>query len=192
MNKKCLLALISLIFFSSGCMKPSEAMIKQAILETELAEVIATATEKAKYTPTPTSTLTPTLTITPSPTITLTPTISPEPKKSTAIAVQTTKDYLNSFSKLEWRELNNYPNNHKGEKIRITGRIFQIIDAIDMLLWYPGTYDAFYVSFLKEFTGIYEDDSITIFGYIEGSYCYSTMSGGSNCVPKIIGIWFEE
>lgn len=190
--KNNLLVLSIFIAVLSSCMQPTEEMIKHAMLETELAMVIGTATERAKYTATPTLTLTPTLTITPSPTVTITPKNTLEPRKSTEIAVQSTKDYISSFTKIEWKELKNYPNNHKGEKIRINGRIFQVIDAIDMLLWFPGTYDAFYVSFLEEFSGIYEDDSVTIYGYIEGEYCYSTRAGGTNCVPKVIGLWFED
>jgi len=34
----------------------------------------------------------------------------------------------------------------------------QIIGAIDMLLFYPGTHDLFYVSFAKSYYGGYEDD----------------------------------
>jgi hypothetical protein len=59
-----------------------------------------------------------------------------------------------------------------------------------MLLWYPGTYDAFYVVFDNDYSDVYENQTITIFGTIVGMYCYDTQAGGSNCVPQIHGEWF--
>ena len=67
-----------------------------------------------------------------------------------------------------------------------------VIDAIDMLLWFTRTYDAFYVSFDQNYSGVYEDETITIYGIVKGNYCYNTQAGGTNCVPLIIGQWFEK
>jgi PBP1b-binding outer membrane lipoprotein LpoB len=113
-------------------------------------------------------------------------------KMATATSVQATNDYKASFKTIAWKELSTYPDNHSGEKIKIRGRVFQIIQASAMMLWYPGTYDAFNVVFNKEFSGIYEDQTLTIYGTVVGEYCYDTRAGGSNCVPQIIGEWFTK
>ncbi len=48
-----------------------------------------------------------------------------------------------------------------------------------MLLWYPGTYDAFYVTFINPYSGVYEDDTTTVYGFVMGEFCYNTQAGGS-------------
>ena len=68
----------------------------------------------------------------------------------------------------------------------------QIVQGIDMLLFYPGTYDIYYASFITPYTGIYENNSITLYGTVTGTYCYDTTVGGTNCVPKIIVDWYTK
>ena len=196
--------IIFLIFIMilAGC-APSAEMIQTAIAETTTAEYILGATQIAEkeatvsvhYTQvsqTKTAAVTNTPKFTPTPRNTATPTNTPiPPKLLTATAVQKTQQYVESFGTIAWKELNAYTDNHKGEKIKIKGKVFQIIQGIDMLLWYTGTYDAFYVSFLDPYTGIYEDDTITIYGEVLGMYCYDTQAGGSNCVPEIIGYSYQ-
>ena len=167
-------------------------------LQIMLAETIAAM---PSFTPYPTYTLYPTqtqfnkiapATSTPTPSSTLTPSNPPTSlQQLTATAVQATKEYVAEFMPISWNEINNYSDNHSGEKIKIKGRLFQVIKSIDMLLWYPGTFDAFYVAFNNGYSGVHEDQIITIYGTVQGMYCYSTQSGGSNCVPKINGEWFE-
>lgn len=188
----------------SSCIPPNESTIQTAIARTQTAEFIRQATlsyeaqirvnqQNTQIAQTVAAMPTSTPKNTPTPKHTATPTRTPiPPKLITATAVQATKQYIAGFSTIAWKELKGYPDNHSGEKIKIKGELFQIIGGIDMLLWYPGTYDAFYVSFLKPYTGVYEDDILTIFGNVIGEFCYDTRSGGSNCVPKIQGYWFQK
>jgi hypothetical protein len=193
MRKKYFLGFLLFLFLISSC-GPSESDLQTMLAETIVA--MPSSTPYPTYTPYPTQTphiIIVTPTNTPSPTLTLTPTNPPYSfQQMTATVVQATKEYVAEFKIIAWKELNYYSDKHSGEKIKIKGKVFQIIDSIDMLLWYPSTYDAFYVAFDEEYSDVYEDQSITIYGTIIGQYCYSTQSGGSNCVPQIRGEWFSK
>lgn len=79
--------------------KSYEAQIRVNQQNTQIAQTIAAMpTNTPKYTLTPKPT--------PNPTITPLP-----PKLITATAVQTTKQYIASFSTFAWKELKGYPNN---------------------------------------------------------------------------------
>jgi len=69
--KKCLVLILTFILLS-GCIPPSEEVIRQAIAETEIAIIDATRTKQAKVTLTSSMTPSPTFT----PTITLAPTMT--------------------------------------------------------------------------------------------------------------------
>lgn len=197
------LLVLSILILLISC-APSAEMIQTAIAETTTAESIIQETQYAEaeekvaiqntqIAQTKTAAVTNTPKFTPTPRNTATPTNTPlPPKLITATAFQKTQQYIASFGSIAWKELKGYPDNHSGEKIKIKGKVFQIIDGIDMLLWYPGTYDAFYVSFDDSYTGIYEDDTITIYGEVISSYCYDTQAGGTNCVPLIQGFWYQK
>jgi len=193
MKRKFLILIIISQFLLSGC-GPNASELQIMLAETITA--MPSFTPYPTYTAYPTQTphiiiVTPTNTPTPIPT--LTPTNPPySPQQMTATVVQATKQYISEFGTIAWKELKNYPDNHSGEKIKIKGKLFQVINSIDMMLWYPGTYDAFNVTFDEEYSGVYDDQTITIYGVVIGEYCYRTQSGGSNCVPQIKGLWFTR
>jgi hypothetical protein len=115
-----------------------------------------------------------------------------EGKVKTATSVAATKTRIAEFQPIHYKELRDYPDNHTGELVKIKGRIMQIIQGRDMLLYFAGTYDLFYVSFTSSYSGVYENNEITVFGKVIGTYCYDTVAGGTNCVPKLTGYWFEK
>ena len=197
------LLLLSLFFIITSCIPPSAEMIQTAIVETQTQEIIAQKTQQAEayatvamqnthISQTTTAAVTDTPLYTPTPRNTATPRNTPLPLRlRTATAVKATQLYAASFASIAWKELKGYPDNHKGQKIQIKGKVFQIIQAIDMLLFYPGTYDLFYVTFNTTYSGIYEGEIITIYGRVLGTHCYDTMAGGTNCVPLIEGYMYQ-
>lgn len=212
MKRICFLVLILIL---TSCGKPSAEIIQTAIAETQVINQNATRTaEEFNSNATATAerfnslatgtalsqtrisyaqTQTAIPTNTPTPLYTETPTATPiPPRLITATAVQATRQYVAEFKTIPWKELKGYPDNHHEEKIKIAGRILQIIGGEELMLIYPGTHDAFKAVFDTSFTGIYENQTITIYGTVIGEYCYNTQSGGTNCVPEVSVEWYTK
>ncbi len=195
MNRNILISIVVIgMIFISSC-GPSQEAIDQAVRQTLTA--MPTQTQIPTQTSFPTKTLTPTVTLTrtplytPTSTNTKTPTLASSQKTSTAIAAEKTK--IAEYNPIHYKELRDYPNRHVGEKVVIkNGRVMQIIGGRDMLIYFGGTYDLFYVSFISAYSGVYEKQQITIYGTVEGNYCYDTTSGGKNCVPKIYNAFYVK
>ena len=41
-------------------------------------------------------------------------------------------------------------------------------------------------------SGIYEDDYITVYGTVYGSYCFDNAAGNQVCQPGIYNAWYEK
>ena len=182
-----------LLVFLVGCIPPGAEMLQTAFVETQNGYLMMTKTSLAKELESISQTQSAKPTFTSTPKFTPTPTETPIPSRLiTATAIQATKQYIAGYETIVWKELKDYPDNHRFEKIKIKGSVFQIINATDMMLLYPGTNDAFYVSFAENYSGVYENQTITIYGTVEGQFCYDTQAGDTNCVPKINGEWFVK
>ncbi len=155
-----------------------------------LMEVTPTITIVLTSSSTPTITPTPTITLTPTITPTLTPTMKPVEK--TATVVQKTKSYLDQYKQIDYRELVNYADDHAGEMIKVSGTVFNIIDNQDFQFYFSGTYDAGIVLTRNSFTGLYEDDKVTIYGIVYGNWCGTNAFGAEICQPALIDAFFEK
>lgn len=155
----------------------------------------------------PTATATPTKTTTPTPKPTNTP-IPPETmtaraveynQTATAAMITATRQAsidqmteIASYATIDWRELTTYPENHIGEKVRVSGRIFNIVDTIVLQMYVSGTQEPVYVEVLKGFSGLYEDDSIVVYGTIRGKKCFTNQLGGQVCQPHIYAAFYTK
>lgn len=190
----------------------------QLITSTNTLEPTATDTITPTNSATPTSTLTPTntSTSTPLPPATLTQqafettqteraanatetrvainnsyTATSSAVTKTASARYATATEIASYDEIYWKELLNYPNNYVGEKVVVRGRIFNIEENY-IQLYFAGTYEAFIVVFSDSFSGIYDGDSITVYGIVYGEECGTNAFGGEICQPAILCSWFTK
>lgn len=197
---------------------PSVDMIQTAIAET-LSVASPTLSPSSTDLPSPTSTLKPTrtatLTKTPKPTKTptATPTVTntpPEPKDQTATAVQATSvagvtavastkeavyataTEIASYKEIYWRELITYPDNHKGEKVIVRGRIFNVVENTTLQVYVAGTYEALYIVKEEPFSDLYEDQSLTIYGRVSGQECFKNAYNAEVCQTKIVGDFYTK
>jgi hypothetical protein len=178
--------------------KPSPAAIQTSIAQTATQDALLNPTDT--LTPSPTKTPYPTLT--PSLTRSLTPTHLP-PGTRTALAVQqmrtltagyyatrqaataTQSARMAAYQDIYWQELISYADQHIGEKIKVRIRVFNIVSTAELQGYIAGTYDAIYVVMGKDFSGIYEDDSITVYGIVVGNYCFENTYGSQICQPQL-------
>lgn len=185
-----LIGLVIIILSSCG---PNETELQTMLAETITA--MPSFTPLPTYTPYPTQTpliIIVTPTVSPTPTPTLTPTKPPfSPQQMTATVIAKTKEYKELFVSISYKELRDYPDSHIGEKTKVKGRVMQVINTHELLVYFAGTYDLFYVDVIPTLSEIYVNNNIVIYGEVEGSYCYPTAIGGTNCVPKITCFWYE-
>jgi len=149
---------------------------------------------------TPTITLTPTITSTPTitPTPTDTPTVTPTPnatqtqqasKKATQSAKATE---IASYETILYKELVTYPDSHIGELVKVEGRIFNINGNTELQLWLGWTYDAVYIVMRDSFSGIYEDNWITVYGEVLGEECFNNAYGAEICQPVLFDAFYTK
>lgn len=187
------------IIFVSCVSQPSQGAIQTAIAETQGAAPTASDTPTTAPTPTrtPSPTRPPTNTPLPPETLTakaientatreaylLTSTVELRDKRATEIA---------SYQSIDWRELTTYPDNHTGEFVRISGRVFNVVDNETIQLFISGTQEGVYISMRDPFTGLYANDTITVYGMVFGAKCFTNTLGGQVCQPYLIDAFYQK
>lgn len=101
---------------------------------------------------------------------------------------QRLKEEKAEYKDLDFKQLDKNPDKHSGELVKYSGRIVQIIEGestsdIRLGLGEYGS-DVVYIYF-DDVTEFVEDDNITVYGEVEGSYTYDTAVGGQMTVPLI-------
>lgn len=111
---------------------------------------------------------------------------------ATSRAIVQQKTLVASYEEIYWKELITYPDNYIGEKVVVRGRIFNINGDTELQMYLAGTYEAVYIVMDKSFSNIYENDSITVYGVIDGTHCGTNAFGGKICQPLIVDAWFTK
>ena len=111
-------------------------------VDVEVTTIVIQTVEKL-VTPTHTPTNTPTPGPSPTPTPSLTPTPSPTPTSSPT--PEPTRDIRADYNQIVYGELINYANNHKGELVKISGRVFNIGNGF-FQIWLNGGSDSVIVA----------------------------------------------
>ena len=183
-----------LILPLSGCIQPSEEMIRPINAETELANVYATKTEQAKATATPTVTLTPKPTKTPNPTNTpIPPELLEKTKQArTQEAISAQKTEIAMYKEIDWRDLTTYTEKHIMETVHIWGKVFNINSDQEMQIWINNSNEAVYIFFPNSFSDIYEGDLVDVYGFVREKYCGTNAFGGEVCQPLILASILEK
>ncbi len=103
------------------------------------------------------------------------------------------KEYKKQCKTISYTELQRNPGTYKGEYIKVSGSVFQIISEAESSLYYS-------IYFIKAGSNIYlikvdnygsgrrilEKDRITVWGEVGDLYTYQTVRGSGNTVPTIV------
>lgn len=130
-------------------------------------DALPVSTSVPTYTPTPTSTPSPTMTPTPDPRL--------------------------AYGDIDLRELDTYPMNHIGEKVKLRGSVFNIFDMGNSFISIQGiqletgnivvvVHDLSDVDIPE---GIYEGSWITVYGTVDGVFKGTNAFGGTITQPRI-------
>jgi len=185
----------------------SNTNLSQVEVSSTSTPLASTPTQKPSKTPTvflsPTITSTATITSTPTDTPTPVPpyiltqesyslTVTQQAKNymATVESKRATATEIASYSTVSAKELISYPDNYKGKKLKISGKVFNIIDNYSFQIFIAGTYDAAYISVNDPLSGVYEDDYLIIYGTGAGKACGTNAFGAEVCKPLIINAFF--
>lgn len=182
-------AIVALICQGFMCITALSAAMSPSSVPTQDMSVIATdamLTAWAPFTQTaaaiPTNTTAPTNT--PLPTATQTPTLSPDILTANAQATRAAE--IARYQPIDHRELITYPNNHIGELIIVSGRVFNINSDTELQIMVGENFDAVYIVTRDPFSGIYEDDTVTVYGLVFGENCGENAFGAQVCQPLVM------
>ena len=100
----------------------------------------------------------------------------------------------NSYQALPYEEMARNGNNHKAEKLQITGTVIQVTDSSDggatLRVATNGKYDGIYMVQISknewQSHRLLENDVITFYGYVYGLYSYKSVMGGQITIPALI------
>jgi len=104
------------------------------------------------------------------------------------------KDFKAQCKEISFNKLNKNADKYKGEKLKVTGKIIQIMeddDGGEIRLATDGGYDD--IVFVEYDGNIkyVEDDTVTVYGYCDGEYTYTSTIGASITLPKIDAKYFD-
>lgn len=103
-----------------------------------------------------------------------------------------TPDPKKAYAALNFKDIARYPDKYDGEKIRITGRVVQVMGSrdtgYDLRVATKGRYDdvVYLTMFGDPGFGILEEDKIVAYAIADGDYTYKTIMGASVTLPSFI------
>jgi hypothetical protein len=107
-------------------------------------------------------------------------------KTATSVAKTALATKIGQYKPISRQELVSYAKNHVGEKVYISGRVFNIVsDSYSVQIYMGYSYDALYITMSSALSGLYEDNWITVYGTILGTYCFDNAYGAQICQPQI-------
>jgi len=115
-----------------------------------------------------------------------------ENKTATAQVKAETATALAAYLPIDWRELKDYADQHIGELVKVKIRVFNIISSTQLQGYFSGSYDAIVVEMRNPFSGIYENDTITVYGIVYGNQCGTNAFGAQICQPALIDAFYTK
>jgi len=110
--------------------------------------------------------------------------------KATVVAISA------EYETIPWRELVNYAERHAGEKVKVSGRIFNIVPGSDtqLQITIAGTSESMFIEMKDSFSGLYENTNITVYGeiYEKGYYCFENSMGSQVCQPALVNAFYTQ
>ena len=107
--------------------------------------------------------------------------------------VENESEYKASCKTISFKELNKNPDGHAGERVKLSGRVIQIMEGYgtDIRMDVNDNYgDTVYVTYDNS-TSALEDSWITVYGEIYGSYTYESQAGWKITLPMIQAKYVE-
>jgi uncharacterized membrane protein SpoIIM required for sporulation len=91
------------------------------------------------------------------------------------------------------KDFTTYPYSYEGNKITFNCRVFNVLST-DQFQCYIGdeSYDAVFVIAAREYSGLYDDDKITVYGIGDGEHCGKNALGGQVCSPLVRDAFFTK
>ncbi|GAB4313126.1 MAG: hypothetical protein Kow0019_12390 [Methanobacteriaceae archaeon] len=114
-------------------------------------------------------------------------TTEPEPP------VETESQYKASCKAISFKELNKNPDAHAGERVKLSGRVIQIMEGYgtDIRMDVNDNFgDTVYVTYDGTTTAL-EDSYITVYGEVYGRYTYESQAGWKITLPLIQAKYVE-
>lgn len=119
---------------------------------------------------------------------------------------QIQKDYISEYKKncktYDYKTIFRYAEDYKGKEVKFTGKVVQVIESDTMPSYRInvtkdkwGYYDdTIYVSFFDmdgNTPRILEDDIVTVYGTLSGTYTYETVLGASVTIPSMLALYID-
>lgn len=104
------------------------------------------------------------------------------------------EDFKAQCKEVDFNKLDKNPDKYTGEKLKVTGKIIQIMENNNggvMRLALDDYYDDVVFVAYTGTNDFVEDDYVTVYGYCEGSYTYESTIGASITLPKIDAMYLE-
>lgn len=125
---------------------------------------------------------------------------TPTPTPTNTPTPTSTPDIRSEFTEMDIRELDAYPNKYIGEKIKLRGQVFNIMDGgLQMWVRKPGggRFDnvAVVVIWLSDSIlpqQVYDDTWITVYGIGNGAFSGTNAYGGTITQPRIEALIIEK
>jgi uncharacterized membrane protein YcgQ (UPF0703/DUF1980 family) len=111
---------------------------------------------------------------------------------STRQAKMATATFVAQYKEINWQELVTYPDKHTGEKVIVRGRVFNVNSDTEFQIFLSGTYEAAYIVMSNAYSGIFEEQAITVYGTVGGKNCGTNAYGAEICQPLIYGDWYTK
>lgn len=104
-------------------------------------------------------------------------------------------EFKDACKLIDFDKLNKNPDKYKDEMLYGTGKIIQIMEDSNggvMRVALDGDYDkVIFVNYLGS-NDFVEDDYVTVYGYCDGSYTYTSTIGASVTLPRIDAMYLEK
>ena len=104
-------------------------------------------------------------------------------------------DFKDACKEVSFNKLNKNADKYAGEKLKVSGKIIQIMEDDNGGQIRLATDDYYDDVVFVEYTGsndFVEDDYITVYGYCDGSYTYTSTIGASITLPKIDAKYIDK
>lgn len=85
-----------------------------------------------------------------------------------------------------------YPDDYRGKKIAIRCEVFNIINKSQFQCWTLDDRDAVIVATREDFSALYKDDEITVYGIGGGENCGTNAFGAKVCQALLIKAWYTK
>jgi cytoskeletal protein RodZ len=105
------------------------------------------------------------------------------------LSAQATK--IAEYATIPWKDLVTYPDKYKGQKVKVSGQVFNINGDTELQMWIGDGSEAVYVQMSDSFSDIYEHSWIIVYGTVEGENCGTNAFGGTVCQTLLLDAFYK-